>query len=90
MKIVFLLNLGNFIADIMRMAMQTDIAILNGGSLRSDRIHTAGNFKMKVRQWCYDECVALVRRRYTQNLYKEGYRVKYSRMTFISFSPYTV
>ncbi|XP_065064336.1 trifunctional nucleotide phosphoesterase protein YfkN-like [Rhopilema esculentum] len=40
-------NLGNFIADIMRMAMQTDVAILNGGSLRSDRIHQAGCFTLK-------------------------------------------
>ena len=32
----------------MRMAMQTDVAILNGGSLRSDRIHQAGCFTLKV------------------------------------------
>ena len=39
---------GNFIADIMRMAMQTDVAILNSGTLRSDRMHSAGNFTLKV------------------------------------------
>lgn len=40
-------NLGNFICDIMRAATQTDIAILNSGSLRSDTIHNAGPFKMR-------------------------------------------
>lgn len=34
--------------DIMRAATQTDIAILNSGSLRSDTIHPSGPFKMKV------------------------------------------
>ena len=28
--------------------MQTDVALLNGGTLRSDRIHSAGGFKLKV------------------------------------------
>ena len=28
--------------------MQTDIALLNGGTLRSDRIHPAGSFTVKV------------------------------------------
>ena len=39
---------GNFVCDIMRAATQTDIAILNSGSLRSDTIHPSGPFKMKV------------------------------------------
>ena len=32
----------------MRAATQTDIAILNSGSLRSDCVHPTGPFKMKV------------------------------------------
>lgn len=40
-------NLGNFICDIMRSATQTDIALLNSGSLRSDTIHPTGPFRMK-------------------------------------------
>lgn len=44
----FLFFIGNFICDIMRAATQTDIALLNSGSLRSDTVHPAGPFKMKV------------------------------------------
>ena len=47
-RVSFLNFVGNFVADIMRMAMQTDIALLNGGTLRSDRIHLAGSFTLKV------------------------------------------
>ena len=39
---------GNFICDIMRTATQSDIALLNSGSLRSDMVHPTGPFKMKV------------------------------------------
>ena len=42
-------NLGNLITDIMRRATRTDVALLNSGTLRSDAIHDAGVFKMKVR-----------------------------------------
>ena len=40
-------NLGNFIADIMLKSTEADVAILNAGSLRSDRIHPRGEFKMR-------------------------------------------
>jgi len=39
---------GNFICDIMRAATQTDIALLNSGSLRSDTVHPTGPFRRKV------------------------------------------
>ena len=42
-------NLGNLITDIMRKATRTDVALLNSGTLRSNAIHDAGVFKMKVR-----------------------------------------
>ena len=38
---------GNFIADMMLSAVHADATLLNGGTLRSDRIHPAGNFRMK-------------------------------------------
>jgi 5'-nucleotidase len=37
-------NLGNFMCDIMVAATNADCAILNSGTLRSDRIHAAGPF----------------------------------------------
>ncbi|KAG7160320.1 Trifunctional nucleotide phosphoesterase protein YfkN-like [Homarus americanus] len=40
-------NLGNFICDIMMAACNGDVAILNSGTLRSDRIHPMGEFKMR-------------------------------------------
>ena len=40
--------LGNFIADVTRNVTQADIALINSGTLRSDMIHPAGEFKMKV------------------------------------------
>ncbi|XP_037787180.1 mannosylglucosyl-3-phosphoglycerate phosphatase-like isoform X2 [Penaeus monodon] len=40
-------NLGNFVCDIMMAATNADVAILNSGTLRSDRIHSAGEFKMR-------------------------------------------
>lgn len=40
-------NLGNFIADIMLMSTEADVAILNSGTLRSDRIHPHGEFKIR-------------------------------------------
>ena len=48
LNIFAIIFLGNFVCDIMRAAAQTDIAILNSGSLRSDTIHPSGPFKMKV------------------------------------------
>ena len=42
-------NLGNLITDIMRRATRADVALLNSGTMRSDTIHEAGDFKMKVR-----------------------------------------
>lgn len=42
-------NLGNVITDIMRRATRADVALLNSGTMRSDTIHEAGEFKMKVR-----------------------------------------
>ena len=40
-------NLGNFICDILLAACNCDIAVLNSGTLRSDRIHPVGEFKMR-------------------------------------------
>lgn len=40
-------NLGNFICDIMLSSTHSDLAILNSGTLRSDRIHPAGDFLMR-------------------------------------------
>ncbi|XP_077862649.1 uncharacterized protein LOC144344643, partial [Saccoglossus kowalevskii] len=37
-------NLGNFITDIMLSATAAEIALLNSGTLRSDRIHPKGEF----------------------------------------------
>ena len=42
-------NLGNLVTDIMRRATRADVALLNSGTMRSDTIHEAGEFKMKVR-----------------------------------------
>ena len=42
-------NLGNLITDIMRRATRADVALINSGTMRSDTIHEAGEFKMKVR-----------------------------------------
>jgi len=39
-------NIGNFVADVLRMAANCDVVILNSGTLRSDTIHPAGPFKM--------------------------------------------
>jgi 5'-nucleotidase len=40
-------NLGNFVADLMRLSTEADFAVLNSGTLRSDDIHLAGPLKMK-------------------------------------------
>lgn len=40
-------NLGNFICDVMLSSTHSDLAILNSGTLRSDRIHAKGPFKMR-------------------------------------------
>ncbi len=37
-------NLGNFLCDIILNSVAADCALLNGGSLRSDAIHAAGDF----------------------------------------------
>ena len=44
---VYFMILGNFVTDIMLTATDADIALLNSGTLRSDRIHRRGNFKLK-------------------------------------------
>jgi len=40
-------NIGNFIADIMRVNLRADIAVLNSGTLRADAIIEAGPLKMR-------------------------------------------
>jgi 5'-nucleotidase len=40
-------NLGNFVCDIMLASTHSDCAILNSGTLRSDRIHQKGDFKLR-------------------------------------------
>lgn len=40
-------NLGNFVCDIMLASTHSDLAILNSGTLRSDRIHPKGPFTLR-------------------------------------------
>ena len=40
-------NVGNLFADIMRLGLETDIAFLNGGTIRSDQVHPAGRLCMR-------------------------------------------
>ncbi|CAL8106599.1 unnamed protein product [Orchesella dallaii] len=40
-------NLGNFVCDIMLASCNADCALLNSGTLRSDRIHSSGQFTMR-------------------------------------------
>ncbi len=40
-------NLGNFITNIMLSATDADVALLNSGTLRSDRIHPKGEFRLR-------------------------------------------
>ncbi|GIY83281.1 trifunctional nucleotide phosphoesterase protein YfkN [Caerostris extrusa] len=40
-------NLANFVCDIMLSATHSDVALLNSGTLRSDRIHSKGPFTMR-------------------------------------------
>lgn len=41
-------NLGNLVTDVMRRATRADVALLNSGTFRSDTVHDAGVFRMKV------------------------------------------
>lgn len=41
-------NLGNLVTDIMRSATRSDVALLNSGTFRSDAVHKAGAFRVKV------------------------------------------
>ena len=41
-------NLGNLVTDIMRQATRSEIALLNSGTFRSDAVHEAGAFRVKV------------------------------------------
>lgn len=43
----FSLHLGNFITDIMLTATNAEVALLNSGTLRSDRIHPKGDFLLR-------------------------------------------
>lgn len=40
-------NLGNFFSDIMLTSTHSDLAVLNSGTLRSDQIHSKGDFKLR-------------------------------------------
>eukprot|EP00887_Chlorella_sp_A99_P006466 scaffold3.g6466.t1 len=40
-------NLGNLLADIMRTSLQADAAFFNGGTIRSDAVHRAGQLTMR-------------------------------------------
>eukprot|EP00929_Paragymnodinium_shiwhaense_P036825 TRINITY_DN19699_c0_g1_i1.p1 TRINITY_DN19699_c0_g1~~TRINITY_DN19699_c0_g1_i1.p1 ORF type:complete len:1477 (+),score=286.27 TRINITY_DN19699_c0_g1_i1:96-4526(+) len=40
-------NIGNFVADVMRQRLDSDVAIINSGTLRADCIIQAGAFRMK-------------------------------------------
>ena len=41
-------NLGNLVTDIMRTSTRSEIALLNSGTFRSDAVHSAGPFRVKV------------------------------------------
>ena len=41
-------NLGNLVTDIMRKVTRSDVALLNSGTFRSNTIHQAGEFRVKV------------------------------------------
>ena len=41
-------NLGTWVADVWRAGARADIVLLNSGTLRSDRLHPAGQLTMKV------------------------------------------
>ena len=45
-------NLGNLITDIMKKATRADVALLNSGTMRSDTVHDAGEFRMEVCLHC--------------------------------------
>lgn len=40
-------NLGNFITNIMLEATDADVALLNSGTLRSDKVHSKGEFRLR-------------------------------------------
>ena len=40
-------NFGSYIADLVRAEMRTDVAIINGGALRGDRIIPAGSITLE-------------------------------------------
>ncbi|CAL4059581.1 unnamed protein product, partial [Meganyctiphanes norvegica] len=40
-------NLGNFITDVIMASTNSDIALINAGTIRGDRIHKKGDFKVK-------------------------------------------
>lgn len=40
-------NIGNFVADVMRNALKTDLAVINSGTLRADSIIEKGPIKMR-------------------------------------------
>ncbi len=42
-----LLPPGNFITDIMLEGVEAEVALLNSGTLRSDRVHPRGEFRMR-------------------------------------------
>lgn len=46
--IVCIIIVGNLIADIARRATKAHCVILNSGSLRSNTVHKAGDFTLKV------------------------------------------
>lgn len=45
--LLFHLLTGNFICDIMLASTHSDLAILNSGTLRADRIYTKGDFTLR-------------------------------------------
>lgn len=45
--LIFLILLGDFICDIILASVKGDCCILNSGSLRSNRTHPKGEFKIK-------------------------------------------
>ena len=49
-------NLGNLVTDIMRSSTRSEIALLNSGTFRSNAVHEAGVFRVKVSSICIILC----------------------------------
>ena len=46
-KYMYTVSTGNLVTDIMMSVLEADVALLNSGTFRSDRIHPAGEFRKR-------------------------------------------